>query len=144
MIRAAEIDAFLAAEGWAAATRRPLAGDASARSYVRLTRGRSGAMLMDTPPASGLTVAPFLAVTAWLRGLGLSAPEVYAADPAAGLVLLEDLGDDLFVRLAADPAPPPARRSSTPQRSTSSPTCRPPRRLPRPRTTPRRPTTARC
>jgi aminoglycoside/choline kinase family phosphotransferase len=107
MIRAAEIDAFLAAEGWAAATRRPLAGDASARSYVRLTRGRSGAMLMDTPPASGLTVAPFLAVTAWLRGLGLSAPEVYAADPAAGLVLLEDLGDDLFVRLAADPAREP-------------------------------------
>lgn len=104
MNRAAETAAFLAAQGWAAAERRPLAGDASARSYVRLARGGARAMLMDVPPASGLTVAPFLAVTGWLRGLGLSAPEIYGADPAAGLVLLEDLGDDLFQRL---PAPEP-------------------------------------
>jgi hypothetical protein len=102
--RAAAADAFLAAAGWAGAERRPLAGDASARSYVRLVRGRDRAMLMDLPPASGLAVAPVLAVTAWLRGLGLSAPEIYAADAAAGLVLTEDLGDDLFARLAADPA----------------------------------------
>lgn len=101
-------DAFLAASGWAASVRTPLAGDASARSYVRLARGGRTAMLMDVPPASGLTVAPFLAVTAWLRDLGLSAPEVYAADAGAGLVLLEDLGDDLFIRLAADPSLEPA------------------------------------
>ncbi len=104
MSRAAETAAFLAAQGWAAAERRPLAGDASARSYVRLARGPARAMLMDVPPASGLTVAPFLAVAAWLRGLGLSAPETYAADPPLGLVLIEDLGDDLFLRL---PAPEP-------------------------------------
>ncbi len=97
-------DAFLAASGWADAICAPLAGDASARSYVRLNRGARSAMLMDMPPASGLTVAPFLAVTEWLRGLGLSAPQIYAADPDAGLVLLEDLGDDLFIRLAVDPA----------------------------------------
>jgi len=46
-------------------------------------------------------VAPFLAIDAWLRGLDLSAPEVLAADPAGGFLLLEDLGDDLFARLAA-------------------------------------------
>ncbi len=103
MTRAAVVDAFLAAAGWGATARRPLAGDASARSYQRLARAGVRAVLMDVPPASGLTIAPFLAVTAWLRGLGLSAPEVYAADPAAGLVLLEDLGDDLFLRCAADP-----------------------------------------
>lgn len=102
--RAAAIDAFLAAEGWGAAARRPLAGDASARRYARLERNGAPAILMDVPPASGLTVAPFLAVTAWLRGLGLSAPAILAADPAEGLVLLEDLGEDVFLRLAADPA----------------------------------------
>ncbi|MHA7873562.1 MAG: aminoglycoside phosphotransferase family protein, partial [Hyphococcus sp.] len=32
---------------------------------------------------------------------GLSAPEVYAADPSQGLALIEDLGDDLFARVAA-------------------------------------------
>ncbi len=103
MIRALRIDAFLRAQGWSGARRLPLAGDASARSYVRLARGACRAMLMDVLPASGLAVAPFLAVTAWLRGLGFSAPRVYAADPATGLVLLEDLGDALYLRLAADP-----------------------------------------
>lgn len=103
MSRAAALDAFLEAAGWGAAERRPLAGDASARRYLRLERGRDRAILMDTPPGSGLTVAPFLAVTDWLRGLGLSAPEVLGEDATAGFVLLEDLGDDLFLRLAADP-----------------------------------------
>jgi hypothetical protein len=108
MSRAEARDAFLAAAGWGAAARTPLAGDASARSYVRLARGGERAMLMDTPPESGLSVAPFLAVTGWLRGLGLSAPAIAAADVPAGFVLLEDLGDDLFLRLcAADPAREP-------------------------------------
>lgn len=92
---------FLEAAGWGGAARRPLAGDASARRYERLVRGRDRAILMDVRPESGLSVAPFLAVTAWLRGHGLSAPEVMAADPAAGLVLLEDLGDGLFAVLCA-------------------------------------------
>jgi aminoglycoside/choline kinase family phosphotransferase len=33
-----------------------------------------------------------------LRARGLSAPEIYAADYANGLLLLEDLGDDLYAR----------------------------------------------
>ena len=104
MSRPAEIDAFLAAAGWDDAERRPLAGDASARRYLLLVRGRSRAVLMDAPPETGLSVAPFLAVADWLRGLGLSAPETYAADIDLGLILSEDLGDSLLARLAADPA----------------------------------------
>lgn len=99
---ASRIDRFLAAAGWSDAARRALAGDASARAYVRLARGTARAILMDVPVETGLKVAPFLAVTAWLRGLGLSAPEIYAEDAEAGLVLLEDLGDDLYIRLAED------------------------------------------
>lgn len=99
--REAEIGDFLAAAGWGAADRTPLAGDASARRYERVRSGGGGAILMDVPPASGLAVGPFLAVDRWLRAAGLSAPEVIAADEATGLVLLEDLGDDLFARICA-------------------------------------------
>jgi N-acetylmuramate 1-kinase len=102
MTREAEISEFLAHEGWGWAEREPLAGDASARRYERLRRGFSRAILMDVPPASGLDVRPFLAVTAWLRAGRLSAPEVLGADCRRGLVLLEDLGDDLFARLCAE------------------------------------------
>ena len=34
----------------------------------------------------------------FLRGQGLSAPEIYHADPKAGFLLIEDLGDRLFAR----------------------------------------------
>jgi aminoglycoside/choline kinase family phosphotransferase len=56
---------------------------------------------MDAPPERGEDVRPFLAVTEWLREHGLSAPGPLAADLAAGLLLLEDLGDELFARHAA-------------------------------------------
>ena len=36
--------------------------------------------------------------------MGLSAPEVYAEDAAAGLLLLEDLGDATYTRMLADGA----------------------------------------
>jgi aminoglycoside/choline kinase family phosphotransferase len=101
MSREAAIAEFLAAAGWGAASRAPLAGDASPRRYERLTRGTGTAVLMDAPPDRGIDPRPFLAMTGWLRGLGLSAPEILAADPDDGLVLLEDLGDDLFVRVCA-------------------------------------------
>lgn len=108
MSRSETIATFLAAAGWAGARRAPLAGDASARRYERIAAGSCRAILMDVPPGSGLDTGPFLAVTAWLRRHGLSAPEPLAADPAAGLVLLEDLGDALFIRICeAEPGREP-------------------------------------
>jgi hypothetical protein len=44
-------------------------------------------------------VEAFIACAGHLRGLGLSAPSVIAADAGAGFALLEDLGDDLYARL---------------------------------------------
>ncbi len=98
--REAIIRAFLDRAGWAGATRRPLAGDASFRRYDRVTDTAGGrrAVLMDAPPGKE-DVRPFLAVDAHLRAQGLSAPEVLAADAEAGLVLLEDLGDALYTRV---------------------------------------------
>jgi aminoglycoside/choline kinase family phosphotransferase len=97
----AALDGFLGAHGFAGASCVPLAGDASVRRYHRLTGGPRPAVLMAAPP-SALDLRPFLQIARWLHGRGLSAPEVIAADASAGLVLLEDLGDDLFSRVLAD------------------------------------------
>jgi N-acetylmuramate 1-kinase len=99
--RAAVVADFLARSGWAAAARAPLAGDASPRRYERLRIGERRAVLMDAEPGPDADPAPFVAVTQWLRENGFSAPEILAADAGAGLVLLEDLGDDLYARVLA-------------------------------------------
>jgi aminoglycoside/choline kinase family phosphotransferase len=52
---------------------------------------------MDAPPPQE-NVRPFLAVARHLVRLGLSAPRVLAEDAGAGLLLLEDLGDDTYTR----------------------------------------------
>ncbi len=45
---------------------------------------------------AGADCGRFVATANYLCGLGLSAPEIYAADTPQGLVLMEDLGADLF------------------------------------------------
>jgi aminoglycoside/choline kinase family phosphotransferase len=50
------------------------------------------------------SVAPFLHIGGHLGQLGFSAPEILFRDEAAGLLLLEDFGDDNFARLL-DEAP---------------------------------------
>jgi aminoglycoside/choline kinase family phosphotransferase len=91
---------FLDRAGWGSAERWTLAGDASFRRYDRLRRGTEHAVLMDAPPPQE-DVRPFLKVTRLLHRLGLSAPRVFAEDVEAGLLLLEDLGDDTYTRLLA-------------------------------------------
>ncbi len=103
--RSRTITGFLDGCGWGAADRAMLAGDASFRRYERLTMpdGRV-AVLMDAPPPQE-DVRPFRRIADILTGLDLSAPRVLAADDAAGLLLLEDLGDDTYNRvIAAKPA----------------------------------------
>ena len=91
--RAAAIADFLRAHGWGAARRVRLADDASFRRYERLYGMRDRAVLMDAPPPHE-DVRPFVAMSAILNHLGLSAPHVRAHDAGRGVVLLEDLGDD--------------------------------------------------
>jgi hypothetical protein len=89
---------FLATQGWATVPPAMLAGDASFRRYYRLADGDRRAVLMDAPPPHE-DVRPFTQVAGLLRRLGLSAPEIFAADPALGLLLIEDFGDDTYTRL---------------------------------------------
>ncbi|MEA2767097.1 MAG: N-acetylmuramate 1-kinase [Acetobacteraceae bacterium] len=97
------IAVFLARNGYAPSDVEPLAQDASLRRYLRIAGDRP-AVLMDAPPPED--VRPFLRIAAHLRSVGLSAPAILAADEVHGLVLEEDLGDDLL-SLLLDRGDPP-------------------------------------
>lgn len=91
---------FLTAISWNNATSIIIAGDASNRSYERLTQsdGRK-AILMNAPPEKGEDVRPFVKILKLLRMQNLSAPDLLGVDAQNGFLLLEDLGDDLFVHV---------------------------------------------
>jgi aminoglycoside/choline kinase family phosphotransferase len=118
---------FLAANGWGDAVVTPIPGDASTRRYFRLADGTRKALLMDQPQGAETPTAPpgasaeqrralgynavarlagadigrFAGVARYLKSRGLSAPEIYAADTAAGFMIIEDLGDALFADVLA-------------------------------------------
>jgi tRNA threonylcarbamoyl adenosine modification protein YjeE len=112
--RIAAIERFLAATPYAKAERRQLTGDASTRAYERLTQEGRAVLLMNAPrwpdgppvrdgkPYSQIAhlaedVTPFIAMAQALRHRGLSSPKILAADRAAGLLLIEDFGNDFIV-----------------------------------------------
>jgi tRNA threonylcarbamoyl adenosine modification protein YjeE len=119
--RIAVIRRFLERAGFGLAERRRIQGDASTRCYERLTLEGTSTMLMNSPrrpdgppvrdgkPYSAIahlaeTVTPFVAMALALRERGFSAPAIFAADREAGLLLIEDLGNELVV--AGDPPAP--------------------------------------
>ena len=109
------IETFLAAQGYAQASRTALPQDAGHRRYTRLSgEALRPALLMDCTdaPKVGLTpeedLIPFLRVAAHIAGLGLSAPAILAEDRENGLLLVEDLGKETHAGLldaGADPLP---------------------------------------
>lgn len=100
--RADLAEEFIQSIGWAGAQRSIVAGDASNRRYDRLTQSDGNtAILMDAPPEKGEDVRPFVAMATYLLAQGISAPQIFAADPDKGFLLIEDLGNDLFARLMA-------------------------------------------
>ncbi len=97
--REALIGQFLIDAGWAGQVMRPLAGDASPRRYYRLGSATdpsaSRAVLMDDEDGGAQAVGRFAALANHLQELGIRAPAVLACDLERGILLLEDLGDDL-------------------------------------------------
>ena len=107
-----EIIDFLGRHAWGEAQRVPVPGDASARRYERLSVNGHRAVLMDSPfdPSTistymrkgrlaGNNISAFVCLATALRQRGFGAPDIYAADIERGLVMLEDLGDDLIARV---------------------------------------------
>jgi N-acetylmuramate 1-kinase len=112
---------FLDQAGYAEATRRRMAGDASTRSYARLMRDDSVVILMNSPrrpdgPAiyDGKSysaavhlaedVKPFVAIANGLREQGFSAPVIHHEDLEGGFLITEDFGHAGFVE--GDPPQP--------------------------------------
>jgi hypothetical protein len=126
--RSLAIRAFLGTANRAQATRQRLLGDASTRRYERLAneplivmdaaRQQDGPIVQpDTgevkqaaKPYSQLvhlaeSVHAFVAVGSALRDKGFAAPAIHAADLDAGLVLLDDLGQEAIVDAQGNPIP---------------------------------------
>src|SRR5208282_5104181 len=119
--RIAQVRAFLDESGFGAAERRRMQGDASTRIFERLTLDDQTMVLMNAPPhPDGPPVrdgkpysaiahlaedtVPYVALAAGLRDRNLSAPTILHADPARGLIIMEDLGEERIV--AGDPPAP--------------------------------------
>jgi len=111
--------------GFGPARRQHLQGDASTRTYERLLGSRRNAVLMNAPrrpdgppvregrPYSAIAhlaedVKPFVALARGLKARGFSAPTIYAADLEAGLLIMEDLGEEGVIE-GTPPAPVPER-----------------------------------
>ena len=96
------VAAFLKGTPWHDWQALPLAGDASARRYLRLVGPRGDtAILMDADPAIAGDAAPFVAMAGWLLDNGLTAPRLLHGDLPAGLLLIDDLGTATLAEAAA-------------------------------------------
>ena len=92
-----EVSAFLDGTRWQNWHQTPVAGDASARSYRRLTSpDGDSVILMIAPPEAGEDLAPFLRIATHLAGIGLCPPEILKCDKMAGLAIIDDLGPRHF------------------------------------------------
>lgn len=97
---------------------RYLQGDASARAYARIQHASGSRILMDWPEQpdgppirNGLPYSQiahlaegtrsFSSVQGLLAASGLRVPRIDAADHPRGLMLIEDLGDDVFAHRVA-------------------------------------------
>ncbi len=119
--RIAMMRSFLDEAGFGEAGRVRMQGDASTRIFERLTLNDQTAVLMNAPrrpdgppvrdgkPYSAIAhlaedVVPYVAISAGLRNLNLSAPEILYADLDHGLIVMEDFSDERIV--AGDPPAP--------------------------------------
>jgi aminoglycoside/choline kinase family phosphotransferase len=82
-------------------TLAPASSDASFRRYFRVTRGSDTYIVMDAPPDKE-DLGPFLKVARILSDIGVNAPAVLARDNARGLLLLSDLGTQLYLDALRD------------------------------------------
>ncbi|EBU7498064.1 bifunctional tRNA (adenosine(37)-N6)-threonylcarbamoyltransferase complex ATPase subunit type 1 TsaE/phosphotransferase, partial [Salmonella enterica subsp. enterica serovar Typhi] len=106
---------FLVANGWGAAHRASLTGDASSRSYEILDLAERPRRLLMNAPAlvlgppvrdgkpyaeiahSARDVSAFVAIDKALLDAGFSVPAIEAADLERGFLIIEHLGDAAFL-----------------------------------------------
>lgn len=84
--------------GFDAVQPQPLKGDASFRSYYRVQSKAGSYVVMDAPPTLE-NIRPFVSVAYALHNMGLTVPEIYAADLDHGFLLLTDFGDQTVLSI---------------------------------------------
>ena len=90
----AEVQSFMCDVGWCDYKREKIDADFSTRLYERLSRDNAipkTAILMRA--AADQKTEAFVQMSALLRRLGISAPQIYASDVIRGITLMEDFGD---------------------------------------------------
>jgi N-acetylmuramate 1-kinase len=70
--------------------------DASFRRYLRIMSNRGPLIIMDAPPPKE-DIAPFVKVSGLLEASGLHVPKLLEYEPKLGFILMEDLGQDLYL-----------------------------------------------
>lgn len=92
--------AFLSDNGWGGAEATLLGDDWSARRFWRIRLQGKSVILMESVPddhpsaTPGHRIADMIRIGAWLRGIGLRAPDIMALQEKEGFILMEDLGSD--------------------------------------------------
>ena len=79
----------------------PASEDASFRRYFRVSAGPRTWVAMDAPPPME-DCGPFVSVLGLLRGAGVNAPALHAADVERGFLLLDDLGSRCYLDVVDD------------------------------------------
>jgi aminoglycoside/choline kinase family phosphotransferase len=72
-----------------------MSGDAGARRYYRI-EGDASRLAVYAPPASENTET-FVGIAEFLRGQGIQAPRIFAVDYSRGFLLIENLGEHLYL-----------------------------------------------
>ena len=96
---------FLKQSGWSGVTESPVGEDWSQRKFFRIEKNGRTAIVMHAVPDHDPRATPghklhdFIKISACLRKIGLSVPEVYAHDLQRGLLLVEDFGHQDFSSL---------------------------------------------
>lgn len=76
---------------------QPMPGDASFRRYYRIVTPAGSFVAMDAPPPQE-NCRPFVAIAKALRNMGVMTPAIIAEDQTRGFLLLEDFGDDTYLK----------------------------------------------
>lgn len=86
---------------WAEWAIAPLAGDASARRYSRLTGPDGSTAMAMEDPAGPKAIARFARVADALRNKGICTPRIFAQAPKHGLAIMTDMGAETVADILA-------------------------------------------
>lgn len=87
---------WLTSNGYSVKELKPASSDASFRRYLRADLGEESRIVMDAPPENE-DCRPFVDIARALFDIGLHVPKIIEEDLEQGFLLLDDLGDRLYL-----------------------------------------------